>query len=52
MIEFLEDQNLPFHLANVVKYCCRARYKGKEIEDLKKAAYYLERYIALRERAQ
>lgn len=30
-----------FCLGNVIKYCMRAKYKGNEIQDLKKAAQYL-----------
>lgn len=45
VIDFIEDQALPYHLANVVKYICRAPYKGTEKKDLKKAAWYLDRYI-------
>ncbi len=47
VIDFIEDQNLNFHLGNVIKYVCRAGKKdpNKEIEDLEKAAFYLERYI-------
>lgn len=47
VIDFLEDKNLPFHLANVVKYVCRAGKKDpdKIIEDLEKADWYLRRYI-------
>ena len=45
VIDFIEDQKLPYHLGNVVKYLCRAAHKGKELEDLKKAAWYLDRYI-------
>ncbi|MBQ1509357.1 MAG: DUF3310 domain-containing protein [Selenomonadaceae bacterium] len=49
VIEFLEDWMLPFHLANCIKYICRAGRKdpAKKREDLEKAAWYLERYIAL-----
>lgn len=51
LIEFLEDWMLPFHLANCIKYICRAGKKDpdKELEDLKKAAWYLNRYIGLLE---
>ena len=47
VIEFLEDQNLPFHLANALKYICRAGKKdsAKTAEDLRKAVWYLNRYI-------
>ena len=34
-----------FRLANVIKYVCRCEYKGKKLEDLKKAAWYLVRVI-------
>jgi len=44
VIDFLEDQNLDFRLANVIKYICRHKYKGKPIQDIEKAIWYLERY--------
>ena len=34
-----------FRLANVLKYVCRCEYKGKKLEDLKKARWYLNRVI-------
>ena len=48
VIDFLEDWSLPFHLANCVKYICRAGRKSPEtlIQDLEKAEWYLKRYIA------
>lgn len=48
VIEFLEDQfmNRP-HEWSAVKYIARANSKGKEIEDLEKAIWYLRRKIAL-----
>lgn len=45
VIDFIEDQQLPFHLSNVVKYIARAGSKGDKLEDLKKARWYLDRYI-------
>lgn len=45
VIDFIEDQRLGFHLANVCKYVCRAPHKGTELQDLKKARWYLDRYI-------
>lgn len=45
VIDFIEDQQLPYHLGNVVKYVARAGYKGDKVEDLKKAQWYLNRYI-------
>lgn len=47
--EMIEDQQLGFHLGNVVKYICRAGRKdpAKTVEDLKKARWYLDRQIEL-----
>ncbi len=45
VITFIEDQQFDFHLGNVVKYIARSRYKGQELEDLEKAAWYLNRAI-------
>ena len=45
VIDFIEDQGLSFHLGNVVKYIARAGSKGDKLEDLKKARWYLDRYI-------
>jgi len=46
-IDVIEAWELPYHLGNVVKYVSRAKRKGKELEDLKKAAWYLDRYIKM-----
>lgn len=43
-IDVLEALDLPFHLANVIKYIWRHRQKNG-IEDLKKARWYLDRFI-------
>ena len=45
VIDAIEDWGLGFHLGNVVKYCARASHKGKPLEDLKKAQWYLNRAI-------
>lgn len=50
VIDFITDQNLDFCLGNVVKYVSRAGKKEeegktiieKQIEDLKKARFYLD----------
>ena len=49
VIDALEAWDLPFHLANVIKYLVRAGRKdpAKLLEDLEKAKWYLDRYIAL-----
>lgn len=51
VIDFIEDQKLPYHLGNVVKYISRAGKKtDDELTDLKKAMWYLNRYINMLER--
>ena len=45
VIDFIENQGLSFHLGNVIKYITRAGSKGDKLEDLKKARWYLDRYI-------
>ena len=42
-------EHLGFCMGNVVKYVLRADHKGKPLEDLRKAAWYLDREIARRE---
>jgi hypothetical protein len=46
-IKVIEAWELDFHLGNTVKYISRAGIKNpeKELEDLKKAAWYLQRKI-------
>lgn len=48
-IEFLEDQQLGFHLGNAVKYIVRAGKKdrAKAVEDLEKAIWYIRRHVAV-----
>ena len=48
-IDFIEDQNLNFHRGNAVKYIVRAgvKDKTKEVEDLQKAIWYINREIEL-----
>ena len=54
VIDYIEDKNLGFCLGNAVKYISRAGHKldydgqdciEKEVEDLKKAIWYLNRRI-------
>lgn len=47
-IQIVEHMN--FCLGNAVKYIWRAGLKGDAIEDLKKAQWYLQREIELREK--
>ncbi len=46
VLDFIEDQRLSYHRGQVVKYLCRAPHKGTELQDLKKAQFYLNREIA------
>jgi hypothetical protein len=45
VIDAIEDWGLGFHEANVVKYIARAKHKGSELENLKKAQWYLNRLV-------
>lgn len=47
VIEYIEDKKLGYCLGNAIKYISRAgkKDKSKEIEDLKKAAWYIARRI-------
>ena len=45
VIDVIEDWDLNFRLANTIKYIARHKHKGKPLEDLKKAAWYLQREI-------
>ena len=47
VIDFIEDKKLGFCLGNAIKYIARAGKKdpSKEIEDLNKAKWYIERRI-------
>ena len=44
-IDVIEGFGLNFHLGNVIKYILRHNKKGKPLEDLKKARWYLDREI-------
>ncbi len=47
-------EHMSFNVGNVIKYCWRAGQKPgtSTLEDLRKARWYLDREIALEERAQ
>lgn len=47
VIDFIEDKGLNFHRGNAVKYIARAGKKdpAKEVEDLEKARWYINREI-------
>ena len=45
-IDFITANEIPFCLANVVKYICRKKgNRSKQIEDLRKAIHYLELHL-------
>lgn len=53
VIDVIEAFDLNFGLANVIKYVLRAGRKGDALQDLEKAAWYLDREIGkLEERAE
>lgn len=41
-IDVINDWNLNFNLGNCIKYVARHEHKGKPLEDLKKAMFYLK----------
>lgn len=49
VLDVIEDWNLPFHESQVIRYVARAKRKGNELQDLKKAEFYLRRKIAILE---
>ena len=48
-IDYIESWNMNFNEGNAVKYITRAKYKNNELEDLKKARFYLDRLIGIAE---
>ncbi len=51
-IKVIEAWSLNFNLGNVVKYVARAGKKGETLEDLRKAAWYLQREINILSKTQ
>ena len=45
-IDVIEAKGLGFLAGNVIKYVLRYQFKGKPLEDLKKAQWYLNRLVA------
>jgi len=43
-------EHMSFNLGNAIKYLWRADEKGAPLDDLKKAAWYIQREIAKREK--
>lgn len=44
-------EHMGFNIGNAIKYCWRADEKGDPIEDLRKAAWYINREIEKRTRS-
>ena len=44
-IEYIESWSMNFNTGNVIKYVTRAGYKDNQLEDFKKAMWYLDREI-------
>lgn len=44
-IDFVSVNDFNFLEGNVIKYVSRYKYKGKPVEDLNKAKFYLEKLI-------
>ena len=45
VLDFILDQKFGYLDGQVIKYLCRYRHKGKPLEDLRKAEFYLKRLI-------
>ena len=44
-IDIIESWELNFSLGNAIKYILRSPHKGNQLEDLKKASWYINREI-------
>ena len=51
-IDYIESHNMDFNIGNVIKYVTRAKHKGTELQDLKKASWYLSREIEKLEKGE
>lgn len=45
VIEVIEDWKMDYHLGNAVKYIARSPHKGEPEQDIKKAIWYLQRWL-------
>jgi hypothetical protein len=50
VIDVIDDWRLSFCLGNTVKYIARAKHKDNELEDLRKALWYLAHEIDSKEK--
>ena len=49
VLDFILDQQFGYLAGQVIKYVARYRHKGRPVEDLRKARFYLDRLIAEQE---
>jgi hypothetical protein len=47
VIDVIDDWGLGFYEGNVIKYIARSKRKGKRVQDLEKALWYLNRYVEI-----
>jgi len=47
VIDAIESWKLNFNLGNVIKYTAQCEHKNNKLEDLKKAAWYINREIKI-----
>jgi len=47
VINIIDDWELGFYEGNIVKYVMRSKYKGKQVQDLEKAKWYLDRLLEI-----
>ena len=45
VFDFIKDQKMGYAEGCIIKYVCRYKHKGKPLEDLKKAEWYLKQLI-------
>ena len=51
-IDYIESHKMGFNIGNVIKYVTRAKHKGTELQDLRKALWYLDREIKRLEKGE
>lgn len=52
VIDYIEDKKFNYHLGNAIKYISRAGKKDDYVQDLNKAAWYINREIERYQREQ
>lgn len=52
VLDFIQDQQFGYLDGQVIKYVSRYRHKGRPVEDLRKAMFYLQRLISQQQEGQ